>query len=199
MPTGYTADIAKGITFRQYALRCARAFGALITMRDDPNDAQIPDRFETAPFYQNSLDEALIELVKWQSMSNEYAEQASAKAFDEAETARFVRIAECNALRDKYMSMLAQVNSWEAPTPNHQNFHEFMRSQIEQSIEWDCDGRHLEAPTLRVNGADYRTFRILEARRSVAYSEKALAEENERIASRNAWIDELRKSLRPFI
>ena len=45
MPTGYTADIQDGkiTTLREYALSCARAFGALIMMRDDPHDAPIAD------------------------------------------------------------------------------------------------------------------------------------------------------------
>lgn len=42
MPTGYTADIKDGITFRDFALRCARAFGATIMQRDE--DISIPPR-----------------------------------------------------------------------------------------------------------------------------------------------------------
>ena len=37
MPTGYTADIYEGndVSFRDFALKCARAFGACIEQRDD--------------------------------------------------------------------------------------------------------------------------------------------------------------------
>ena len=45
MPTGYTAGILEGETFEQYALQCAKAFGALVMMRDEPSDAPIPDQF----------------------------------------------------------------------------------------------------------------------------------------------------------
>ena len=40
MPTGYTAIIEDdpNCTFEQYLMRCARAFGATVTMRDDPLD-----------------------------------------------------------------------------------------------------------------------------------------------------------------
>lgn len=37
MPTGYTDAIKDGISFNQFILSCARAFGALITMRDEPS------------------------------------------------------------------------------------------------------------------------------------------------------------------
>lgn len=48
MPTGYTADVQSGkvTDFAEYAMNCARAFGALVLMRDDPSDADIPERFE---------------------------------------------------------------------------------------------------------------------------------------------------------
>lgn len=58
MPTGYTAAIKDGITFQEYALSCARAFGALISMREESSDAPIPDALEMSPYYQTSYDEA---------------------------------------------------------------------------------------------------------------------------------------------
>ena len=41
MPTGYTAEILNGEikTFPEFAKKCARAFGAMIHMRDDSLDA----------------------------------------------------------------------------------------------------------------------------------------------------------------
>ena len=46
MPTGYTAPIKDGISFNDFMWGCARAFGALIMMRDDPPGTPIPERFE---------------------------------------------------------------------------------------------------------------------------------------------------------
>lgn len=45
MPTGYTAAIKYGITFKEFALDCARNFGACISMRDEPRETPIPDEF----------------------------------------------------------------------------------------------------------------------------------------------------------
>jgi len=41
MPTGYTCYVRDGISFENWILRCARAFGAFIHMRDDNNDAEL--------------------------------------------------------------------------------------------------------------------------------------------------------------
>jgi hypothetical protein len=61
MPTGYTAPIADGMTFEQFALGCARAFGALVTMRDEPSDAPIPERLEPdTPFVAAPITASLI-------------------------------------------------------------------------------------------------------------------------------------------
>lgn len=48
MPTGYTADLhdGKDVTFDQFVKQCARGMGALVTLRDAPWDAPLPERFE---------------------------------------------------------------------------------------------------------------------------------------------------------
>lgn len=60
MPTGYTASVADGTTttLRAFALQCARAFGATVTMRDDPMSAEIPERFEPGGFYRRLMEQA---------------------------------------------------------------------------------------------------------------------------------------------
>ena len=35
--TGYTSKIAQDITFKDFVMSCARAFGALVTLRDKPS------------------------------------------------------------------------------------------------------------------------------------------------------------------
>jgi hypothetical protein len=69
MPTGYTAPIADGMTFEQYALGCARAFGALVTMRDEPSDAPIPEKLEPDTYYQRSLEASQLELDRVMSLT----------------------------------------------------------------------------------------------------------------------------------
>ena len=48
MPTGYTCHIEDGTvtTLRQYALTCARAFGACASMRDEPLTVLPPSKVE---------------------------------------------------------------------------------------------------------------------------------------------------------
>lgn len=48
MPTGYTDKIYRGEpqTFPEFAARSARAFGALISMRDEPLGDELPKKIE---------------------------------------------------------------------------------------------------------------------------------------------------------
>lgn len=194
MPTGYTADIPKGITFEQYAWSCARAFGALILMRDDPSDAPIPERFEPSEYNRNALADAKAKFAQLDTMSLSDAATAAQADYD-AELARYAtRKAERIDQLNKYDAMLAQVVKWEAPTPDHIKYREFMISQIRETIDWDCSDKYDVAP-VRLSGMEWLSTQIAEARRSMAYHEKEWAAEVERTNNRNAWIQALRDSL----
>jgi hypothetical protein len=68
MPTGYTAAIKDGISFQQFAMACARAFGALVMMRDEPSSAPIPD-FQPSNFHVEHLELARAELARLQALT----------------------------------------------------------------------------------------------------------------------------------
>ena len=68
MPTGYTDAIKDGITFQQFAMNCARAFGACVTMRDDPSDKPIPERFEPSAWHKERLGDAYAALSELDKM-----------------------------------------------------------------------------------------------------------------------------------
>jgi hypothetical protein len=69
MPTGYTEGVSKGeITdFKVYALRCARAFGACVMLRDEPVTDEIPE-FEPSDYHQKRLKEAQTQLAEFNAM-----------------------------------------------------------------------------------------------------------------------------------
>ncbi len=53
MPTGYTQAIVDNpnLSFKSFVLQCSRAFGALVTMRDDDNNAPIPDEIKPDDYH----------------------------------------------------------------------------------------------------------------------------------------------------
>lgn len=193
MPTGYIADIAKDISFEQFALGCARAFGATITMRDDPAGTEIPV-FVPSDYHRKQVEIAHAELAKINAMSFEDSRQAAlADYLDACERNQSYR-EERQTLRTKYEAMLVQAEAWEPPTPDHVAMKEFMVDQIKKSIDWDCGSDHLADPE-KLSGDAWRAQQLQTISESLAYHTREHEQEVERTRTRNAWVDSLKASL----
>jgi len=194
MPTGYTACIGDGATFEEFVWGCARAFGALIMMRDDPGDAPIPEFKPRTEYYEKSLAEAESKLRELQSMTIDQAREAARHDHEAATLARQERAAERNALRAKYLDMRAKVAAWKPPTPEHNGMKEFMLKQIDQSIDFDCNDRWDDAPALQ-DPETWLKEQIERVARTIAYDKQHIAEEISRTNARNAWVRALDASV----
>lgn len=195
MPTGYTADIAKGITFKEYAMSCARAFGALIEMCDDPADKPIPERFEPGDYNRNRLQEAEEQLGKLRAMTPAEAEEAATTDHAAALDRWTERQASRADLLAKYEAMLASVRAYVAPTADHVEYKAFMENQIVESMRFDCRSYRDDKPTLQT-GTEWHRSQMETAKHDIGYHAKGHAEEVARTETRNAWIAALRASLK---
>lgn len=196
MPTGYTAAIKDGITFEQYALNCARAFGALVEMRDAPADAPIPESFAPSDYNAKALKRATAELARLKTLTFEQANAECEAEFLSAKESAAKRRIEHAELRAKYEAMLAKVEAWKSPTPEHDNYKAFMATQIRDSIQWDCSSAYDSEPQ-REPADVWLKAKLARAASDIAYHAKGHAEEVERTAGRNAWVKALRDSLAP--
>lgn len=196
MPTGYTADLydGKDVSLPDFILGCARAFGALIEMRDDPKDAPIPDEFTPSTYHRDAIEKAQRRLVELAEMTTEEQERQSEAEHRKAVLAWKERRKESFERRRRYEAMLRQVQCWTPPTPEHSGLREFMVEQLEKSIEFDCSTRYDDAPLALAPGA-WWTAQIERAQRDVEYHSKHDAEERERAAGRTEWVRALRESL----
>lgn len=193
MATGYTADIAKGITFRKFALDCARAFGACITIRDEPGGGEaIPAQFNPSEHHEKELAQARARLDVLNSLtSEEVARKADSHNRDALDTFN-AREKEKSDLKAKYDAMLAQVKAWNPPTPSHVDMKTFMVEQIEKSIQWDC------SPGSKPKELDAKTWlrtQIESALWDIGYHEREHAAEVLRARQRTEWVKALRDSL----
>lgn len=195
MPTGYTAAVADGkiTTFKEFALQCARNFGATITMREDPFDTPIPEEFKPSSYYADRLAEAQAELARLRSLSVDQ-QQKEWRQEHEDTCSRYKRYNEDIAVRQlRYQSMLFEVFQWEPPTPDHVNMKEFMIHQLEESIRFDCSYTY-QMPSLLPRSEWYEE-KLAKAKSDVAYAEEEFRKELERVKGQNDWIAALRKSL----
>jgi hypothetical protein len=195
MPTGYTAAVAEGISFEQFVMRCARAMGALIMMRDEPSDAPIPERFEPSTYHAEKLAGARAELDRLDALTPDQV-AVEAAAYHAGALQRWTeRTAKRHEQRDRYEAMLGNVRTWVPPSTDHIGFKEFMVGQLTQSIDFDCSGNEYDVEPQELSAAAWLGQQVREAQKNVDYHAKANADETERTESRNKWIADLRASL----
>lgn len=197
MPTGYTEAIKDGISFKQYALSCARAFGALVMMRDEPADEPIPDEFKPSDYHVKALAESEEKLRVFQSLSEEDCQQEMEKERLKLIDSARKQIYENNDLLQKYNAMLRKAKAYCPPSPDHVEFKKFMIDQIEQSIKFDCSGNYYtnELKKLPANVGEWKKSKIDKLMWDISYHTKENEEEINRTNSRNIWIKKLRESL----
>lgn len=200
MPTGYTAAIAEGITFKEYAMNCARAFGALIHMRDDPQDAPIPKTLPKDSYHQTALDNTIQELNDFKNLSKKNKRLMFFKHKRDTRAYAKETYLKKKKLHLQYRKMLVEVNRYVPPSPDHFNFKNFMKEQIIGSIDFDCkDYGKYYSNTLKklknLTQQEWELDTIKHIEWSIEYHKKELQEENERNNGRQEWIDQLRESL----
>lgn len=196
MATGYTADVQSGkvTDFRTFALRCARAFGALISMRDDPIYAVIPEKFEPSDFYSKNLAEAKERLATLHAMTLEQAQAEATKEFEKHMSEAREYETKMSEQRSRYEAMLSKVDAWMPPTNEHRGLKDFMQKQLNESIDFDCSGSYWNTPKL-LSGEEWLRAKIDEEEKNVTYYITKATEECERAAGRTEWVQALMKSL----
>lgn len=194
MPTGYTADIKDGITFKQYALNCARAFGALIHMRDDPMDAPIK-KDQCTDYHKKKIEAAHQGIEKLNAMTPFELDHASRQEWEDEEKSRQKHLAENAAQIAAYKSMLEEVNAWEPPTADHADYHTFMKEQIEKSISFDDHSDFYSTPSEKLTGEEWKKKQLAKFNHDLEYHSEQQQEEEKRVGNRNDWVDQLLNSL----
>lgn len=193
MPTGYTTKVANGtITeFADFALECARAFGALVTLRDDTT-AQIPEEITPLTYAQGRYEEKLKE---YETLCMMTAAEVAAAAITEYEEAKLRReeyekgIIETNARLDK---ILESVTAWEPPTVQHTELKKFMLQQLAVSREESYE----QEPLVLKSPEDWFRERSKKLMGDIKYFAGEQAEEIARAKSRTIWLQKLRESLK---
>lgn len=197
MPTGYTQCIEKGVTFKDFALNCARAFGACVTLRDN-STAPIPKEFKPSDYHKK---EAAKNKKRYEQVKKLSTAMCSAEAEREytVELANRARDLQRNTkLRKAYEDMRTQVNEWKCPD-THVELKNFMINQIDISVDSD-DYYKKELEKIKRKGAlsgeAWRTEKLSEIQRDIRYDMDEYQKEVERVADRNKWLKELRESLK---
>lgn len=197
MPTGYTADIENDISFEDYALQCARAFGACVMQRDDSSTAR-PVLREVSTTYAEWLEEAEKEVATLTAMTPSQRQAYGEKERQEQIDTRQQYFNKKIVLRNKYEAMLQKAAVWNPPTAEHVELKNFMIKQIQESIEFDCNTKYdLEDMTRLSNISPVRLFdeALNTAQGKVTRYVEEVRREQQRVEESNRWILALYESL----
>ncbi len=196
MPTGYTHKLMEsGQPFPEFIMSCARAFGALMTMRDDPADAPIPEKFEPSNYSVKALAKAERDLSRLSRLNAKqrlaFGQRAKRKA-----VATRRKWAEQHRKEDARLEdMERQVKAWTPPSPDHVGLRDFMLDQIKISKNGpDYWGGLVTAEEVK-EPMQFFIDALAEAARSIDYHRKEIAQENKRVDDRNRWVKQLRASI----
>lgn len=196
--TGLTSLVAENdnVTLEQFAMRCARHFGALIDMRDEPMDAPIPEEIEVNEHYRKDYEMAKAEYENFianpptdeelEKQYNDYVAEETEKAKQENEERRIIR--------ERYEAMLAKVRKWQPPTSDHFRLKGFMEQQLTESIKWDC--KEYE-PYIMKKDEFISSHKAPEPLKECMELYKNIWQTHVIVVnSRNKWLKDLRESLR---
>lgn len=196
--TGLTSLVAENdnVTLEQFAMRCARQFGALVDMRDEPMDTHIPEEFEVDEHYRKDYEKAKAEYENFianpptdEEMDiryNDYVTKETERAKQENEERRIIR--------ERYESMLAKVREWQPPTEEHFGLKKLMEQQLTESIEWDCKeyDPHIMTKEKFISSGKNPAF----LKECMELSMKRLERVTTAVNNRNKWLKDLRESLK---
>src|SRR5258707_9646522 len=135
MPTGYTARLMeKGQTFPAFVMTCARAFGACIDMREDDMSTPIPEKFKPSLYHTEALEEAKNKLCQLESMDAAEAFEFGKLRKLEAINSSKEWLAKQQLENERLLDMKFRVETWTAPTSEHEGVKLFMLEQITASL-----------------------------------------------------------------
>ena len=197
MPTGYTFKLMeKGQSFEDFVMGCARAMGACVTMRDDPDDKPIPEKFEPSSFYAESLEKELRALAYLEALDDEGRDRwGRARKATEIQSVRESILRE-RAQNARLYEICAKVQAWTPPTPDHEGLKKFMLDQLDLSAI-DVSYSELRAQdAVAKSPQEYFDEALKDHRRSSASYEREVEAERQRASNRTDWISKLRQSIK---
>lgn len=198
MPSGYTYEIGKGISFKDFCLNCAKVFGACIAMRDDSVNKLIPV-FKYSDYHPKKIKEYKKKLKKINQMKIEKAEIKSLKNYKKKLSRKKQYRDEKIKLKLQYEDMLNHVSDWIPPTSEHFGLKTFMKEQINKSVEFDCGMDYIinEIQAMKpLTGEQWLQEQKGLLLEDMTYHEKGWVKEKKDIDNRNKWVKELKESLK---
>jgi hypothetical protein len=199
--SGYTAKLVDNdLSFKDFALLCARAMGYLINMRDDSLNVPIPEELTVNPYHAETLEENNTELDKFSKMSYDervkWGEEQIAKQYTYFIENKFKTAAEMLKVRKVYDKVVA----WDCPT-SLASLKKFMLEQLRNCLDFNTDSFYDDEldKLEKISPIQFYQNHVDNLKDNIAYHAEKQKEEVKWINDANAWLKLLRESLNESI
>lgn len=200
MPSYYTVDIYEGknVSFQDFALKCARQFGAFVHMNEEDPDSPLT-RPTVSDYYKNSLRETENEFALFLKASREQREKMFEIEMEKELKHYKEKIEEEKELKEKYQNLLEQAKAYKPPTKEFNNYKDYMLNQLNQAIKFDCSNEQWYLA--QIASVEAETFDIWEQEKmdlynsKITYYKESYKKEMNSVSKKNQWIDLLYESL----
>lgn len=185
MPTGYTSLISenKNVSFKDFVLTCARAFGPCIHQRDEDIRDKPKLREPSIQYHLDAIKAAKKRSKPSKTAFNKYKKDKI------KEYTQYIQ--EKKQLKERYQLMLDQVQMWTPPTSDHKGLKEFMINQLYESIEFDCTIDSSERDLYCYTNMTYEDY-VAEMKKDsvweIDYHTDEIEKEKKNVERANNWI-----------
>lgn len=194
MPTGYTQLLVDNpdMPLNKWALHCARAFGACITMRDDDPNLPAPKKFKPdLRYHKNSLRKAHALIRKLEKMNQKQRDAYTKKKREETKKHYTEQLKTAEEDQKAFDNMKFQIKNWNPPS-QYDGLKKFMLEQIESST---THASYYIDNLNKVDTTDYWKEDLNAAKHGIQYHTEGIAKEIEATNKRNEWLLGLYKNL----
>ena len=201
MPTGYTAGIIDGTTkdFKEYAKHCERAF--TIHLRDEPFHSEYKPR-TPSDHHTKAITKAKETLKEIEVL--EYTTIVERERLRLLDSLKYHKegIEKNKQTKAKLDKFLLEAKAFKAPTEKHKGIAEFMVTQIEETIKFDCNNTYhkdelerVEKQLLNIDADNVRGDLKTQATKDLAYHTKEHEAELKRCRESNKWHEDFINAL----
>ncbi len=184
------------MSFEKFTLQCARAFGALIEMRDDPMDAPIPESFTPSTYHTERAKVLEREIAALEAMTNEQRIAYGVAKIERSLASLHDGLRKNTDENARLDAMASQVQAWQPPSKDHEGLKKFMLEQIAISRD-RSDYYHERIAELKaMHPLQIWRDEVQSSKDFLASNQKSDREEIERCHGRTQWVRQLRESLK---
>ena len=201
MPTGYTAGIIDGTTkdFKEYAKHCERAF--TIHLRDEPFDSEYKPR-TPSDYHTKAITKAKETLKEIEILEDTTIIECERLRLLDSLKYHKEGIEKDKQTKSKLDKFLLEAKAFKAPTETHKGIAEFMVTQIEETIKFDCNNSYhkdelenVEKQLLSIDADNVRWDLKTQATKDFAYHTKEHEAELKRCRESNKWQEDFINAL----